>query len=175
MDADKFDVAETGVLTASAEQWEQARSRFAVLSELVDRSSIGTAVVEDTAQQMGVSPRRVYVLLSKLRNGGGSVTDLLVSAPAGGRGRSRVPAEVEEVIAEHINRQFLARQKLSVAALHRRIALACHHAGLPIPAPPPAEATVETYASTDTSSATERSRSIRRRFEVFSRTHFRDL
>ena len=34
MDADKFDVAETGVLTASAEQWEQARSRFAVLSEL---------------------------------------------------------------------------------------------------------------------------------------------
>ena len=134
MDADKFDVAETGVLTASAEQWEQARSRFAVLSELVDRSSIGTAVVEDAAQQLGVSPRRVYVLLSKLRNGGGSVTDLLVSAPAGGRGRSRVPAEVEEVIAEHINREFLARQKLSVAALHRHIALACHRAGLPIPA-----------------------------------------
>lgn len=134
MDADKFDVAETGVLTASAEQWEQARSRFAVLSELADRSSIGTAVVEDAAQQLGVSPRRVYVLLSKLRNGGGSVTDLLVSAPAGGRGRSRVPAEVEEVIAEHINREFLARQKLSVAALHRHIALACHRAGLPIPA-----------------------------------------
>ena len=128
MDADKFDVAETGVLTASAEQWEQARSRFAVLSELVDRSSIGTAVVEDAAQQLGVSPRRVYVLLSKLRNGGGAVTDLLVSAPVGGRGRSRMPTEVEEVIAEHINREFLARQKLSVAALHRRIALACHRA-----------------------------------------------
>nr|WP_300500768.1 Mu transposase C-terminal domain-containing protein [uncultured Rhodococcus sp.] len=134
MDADKFDVAETGVLTASAEQWEQARSRFAVLSELVDRSSIGTAVVEDAAQQLGVSPRRVYVLLSKLRNGGGAVTDLLVSAPVGGRGRSRMPTEVEEVIAEHINREFLARQKLSVAALHRRIALACHRAGFPIPA-----------------------------------------
>lgn len=81
MDADKFDLAETGVLTASAEQWEQARSRFAVLSELMDRSSIGTAVVEDAAQQLRVSPRRVYALLSRLRNGGGSVTELLVSAP----------------------------------------------------------------------------------------------
>jgi transposase len=103
-DADKFDV-EAGVLTASAEQWEQARSRFAVLSELMNRSSMGTAVVEDAAQKLGVSPRRVYVLLSRLRNEGGSVTDLLISAPAGGRGSSRVPAEVEEVIAEHIDRE----------------------------------------------------------------------
>lgn len=71
MDADKFDVVEAGVLTASAEQWEQARSRFAVLAELVGRSSIGTAVVEDAAQQLGVSRRQVYEMLSRLRNGGG--------------------------------------------------------------------------------------------------------
>ncbi|WP_256991943.1 MULTISPECIES: Mu transposase C-terminal domain-containing protein [unclassified Rhodococcus (in: high G+C Gram-positive bacteria)] len=134
MDADRFDVVEAGVLTASAEQWEQARSRFAVLSGLLDRGSIGAAAVEDAAEQLGVSARRVYVLLSRLRNGEGVVTDLLVSVPAGGRGRSRVPVEVEDVITEHINREFLARQKLSVAALHRRIALACHRAGLPIPA-----------------------------------------
>ena len=134
MDADKFDVVEAGVLTASAEQWEQARSRFAVLSGLLDRGSVGAAAVEDAAEQLGVSARRVYVLLSRLRNGEGVVTDLLVSVPAGGRGRSRVPVEVEDVITEHINREFLARQKLSVAALHRRIALACHRAGLPIPA-----------------------------------------
>ncbi|WP_032405558.1 Mu transposase C-terminal domain-containing protein [Rhodococcoides fascians] len=134
MDAEKFDVVEAGVLTASAEQWEQARSRFAVLAELVDRSSIGTAVVEDAAQQLGVSQRQVYEMLSRLRNGGRAVTDLLISAPAGGRGRPRVSADVEEVIAEHITRHFMARQKLSVAALHRRIALACHRAGLPVPA-----------------------------------------
>ncbi|CAH0318260.1 MAG: transposase [Mycobacterium sp.] len=134
MDAEKFDVVEAGVLTASAEQWEQARARFAVLNELMNRSAIGTSAVEDAAQQLSVSPRRVYALLSILRNGEGAVTDLLVSAPAGGRGRSRVPDEVEDVITEHINREFLARQKLSVAALHRRIAQACHRAGLPIPA-----------------------------------------
>lgn len=54
MNAAKFDVAETGVLTASAEQWEKARSRFTVLSELMDQSSIGTSVVEDAAQQWGM-------------------------------------------------------------------------------------------------------------------------
>ena len=37
MDAEKFDVVEAGVLTASAEQWEQARARFAVLNELMNR------------------------------------------------------------------------------------------------------------------------------------------
>ncbi|MBY6438474.1 hypothetical protein HQ602_19050 [Rhodococcus kroppenstedtii] len=103
MDAEKFDVVEAGVLTASAEQWEQARARFAVLNELMNRSAIGTSAVEDAAQQLSVSPRRVYALLSILRNGEGAVTDLLVSAPAGGRGRSRVPDEVEDVITEHIN------------------------------------------------------------------------
>ncbi|MDV8009301.1 hypothetical protein [Rhodococcus sp. IEGM 1318] len=47
MDAEKFDVVEAGVLTASAEQWEPARSRFTVLNELMNRSAIGTSAVED--------------------------------------------------------------------------------------------------------------------------------
>ena len=43
MDAENFDVVEAGVLTASAEQWERARSRFAVLNGLMNRSAIGTS------------------------------------------------------------------------------------------------------------------------------------
>lgn len=43
-------------------------------------------------------------------------------------------AGVEEVIAEHLAKEFLKRQKLSVAAVHRRIALSCHRLGLPVPA-----------------------------------------
>ncbi|MBY3989330.1 transposase family protein, partial [Rhodococcus fascians] len=130
----ELDVVETGVLTASGERWAQAETRFAVLAPLLEMHPVRLAAVDDAAERLGLSRRRVYALLGKLRDGTGTVTDLLTKVSPGGRGRSRVAAEVEEVIGDHLTRYFLHRQKLSVAALHRRIALACHRAGLPVPA-----------------------------------------
>jgi putative transposase len=134
VDPDKLDVVETGVLTASGERWSQAEARFAVLAPLLEMHSVRSEAVDDAAQRLGLSRRQVYTLVGRLRNGTGTVTDLLTKVSSGGRGRSRVTAAVEEVIGDHLTRSFLHRQKLSVAALHRRIALACHRAGLPVPA-----------------------------------------
>ncbi|MDV6233594.1 Mu transposase C-terminal domain-containing protein [Rhodococcus cercidiphylli] len=134
MDPDKLDVVETGVLTASGERWSQAEARFAVLAPLLEMHPVRSEAVDDATQRLGLSRRQVYTLVGRLRNGTGTVTDLLTKVSSGGRGRSRVTAEVEEVIGDHLTRYFLHRQKLSVAALHRRIALACHRAGLPVPA-----------------------------------------
>ena len=122
------------MLTASGERWSQAEARFAVLAPLLEMHSVRSEAVDDAAQRLGLSRRQVYTLVGRLRNGTGTVTDLLTKVSSGGRGRSRVAAEVEEVIGDHLTRYFLHRQKLSVAALHRRIALACHRAGLPVPA-----------------------------------------
>lgn len=134
MDPDKLDVIETGVLTASGERWSQAETRFAVLSPLLKTYPVRSEAADDAAHRLGLSRRQVYTLLGRLRDGTGTVTDLLTKVSSGGRGRSRVSTDVEEVIADHLTRYFLHRQKLSVAALHRRIALACHRAGLPVPA-----------------------------------------
>ncbi|MBY6537593.1 DDE-type integrase/transposase/recombinase [Rhodococcus sp. BP-349] len=133
MDVDKLDVTESGVLTASPQRWGQAESRFAVLAPLLETHPVGLSVVDDAAERLGLSRRQVYVLLDKLENGTGTVADLLVRRPSGGRGRSRVADAVEEIIAEQVGRHFLRRQKLSVAAVHRRIAVVCHRAGLPPP------------------------------------------
>ena len=133
MDVDKLDVIESGVLTASPERWKQAEFRFSVLAPLVEVHPVGLAVVDDAAERLGVSRRQVYALLSKLQNGTGTVADLLVRPSSGGRGRSRVSDAVEEIIAEQVGRHFLRRQKLTVAAVHRRIAVVCHGAGLPSP------------------------------------------
>ncbi|ORI13564.1 transposase [Rhodococcus sp. 1168] len=134
MDPDKLDVVETGVLTASGERWARAEARFAVLAPMSETHPVRLEMIDDVGQQLGLSRRHVYSLLARLRNGAGTVTDLLTHVSPGGRGSGRLPAEVEEIIGDHIARYFLHRQKLSVAALHRRIALACHRAGLPVPA-----------------------------------------
>ncbi|WP_256988667.1 Mu transposase C-terminal domain-containing protein [Rhodococcus sp. 05-2255-1e] len=140
MDVDKLDVIESGVLTASPKSWGQAESRFAVLAPLVETHPVGLSVVDDAAERLGLSRRQVYVLLDKLENGTGTVADLLVRRPSGGRGGTRVSDAVESIIAEQVGRHFLRRQKLSVAAVHRRIAVVCHRAGLL----PPSRNTVAT-------------------------------
>ncbi|MSX07060.1 MAG: helix-turn-helix domain-containing protein, partial [Actinobacteria bacterium] len=95
MDPDKLDVVETGVLTASGERWSQAEARFAVLAPLLEMHPVRSEAVDDAAQRLGLSRRQVYTLVGRLRNGTGTVTDLLTKVSSGGRGRSRVAAEVE--------------------------------------------------------------------------------
>lgn len=134
MDAERISIVESGVLTASDEQWELARSRFAVLAPLAGVDTVGFAAADEAAERLQLSRRQVYSLIDRIRCGSGTVTDLLIAPPSGGRGRGRVSAEVEEVIADYLAKEFLKRQKLSVAAIYRRIALACHRSGLRVPA-----------------------------------------
>ena len=107
MDPDKLDVAETGVLTASGERWAQAETRFAVLAPLLEMHPVRSEAADDAAHRLGLSRRQVYTLLGRLRNGTGTVTDLLTKVSSGGRGRSRVAAEVEEVIGDHLTRYYV--------------------------------------------------------------------
>ena len=90
MDPDKRDIVETGVLTASGERWSQAEARFAVLAPLLEMHSVRSEAVDDAAQRLGLSRRQVYTLVGRLRNGTGTVTDLLTKgkrydAPVEGR------------------------------------------------------------------------------------------
>lgn len=125
MDTDPSRVAADGQLTMSDAAWEQARNRASVIGALAERRSPSAAAVDQAAAELGVSRRRVYVLLARYRQGSGLVTDLAVRHSTGGRGRSRLPEPVEEIMRDLIRRRFLTRQKLSVAALHREIARAC--------------------------------------------------
>src|SRR3546814_15135279 len=93
MDPDKLDVVETGVLTASGERWSQAEARFGVLAPLLEMHPVRLEAVDDAAQRLGLSRRQVYTLVGRLRNGTGTVTDLLTKVSSGGRGRTRVMAE----------------------------------------------------------------------------------
>lgn len=134
MDGDDSGIPATGHLTMPDVAWEQARLRAHLISELAERDPVGLDAADRVAVELGISRRRVYVLLQLYRQGSGLVTDLASRRSDGGKGGQRLSEPVEQVIREIVRKRFLTRQKRSVASVHREVARTCAVQGLPAPA-----------------------------------------
>ena len=134
MDGGAVDVVERGVLTASEKVWSVAVRQAEVIGDLAREERVGVEVADAAAAGLGISQRQVYVLLRRWREGEGLVSDLLPRRSGGGRGRGRLPGEVEALLAEVIRTQYLGRQRRSVAAVYREVVRRCRIRGLPVPA-----------------------------------------
>lgn len=134
MTSDQRKITATDYLTMSELEWEQARARARVISQLAQSQPATHAAVDRATQELGVSRRQVYELLDRYRQGSGLVTDLISRRSSGGKGGSRLPEPVEQIIRETIRKRFLTRQKRSVSSVHREIVRLCARQGLPAPA-----------------------------------------
>lgn len=134
MDVEPERVGESGTLTMPDVVWDRTKSVSAVIGPLAARTIIGRAAVDEAASSLGVSPRQVYVLIKRHRDGSGLLTDLAPGRSSGGKGASRLSEEVEDLVRELVRKQFLTRQKRTLAAVYRDISAACRARGLPVPA-----------------------------------------
>ncbi|MBB3036539.1 Mu transposase C-terminal domain-containing protein [Hoyosella altamirensis] len=134
MEDDQNEIAASGLLAVPEPEWEQARLRSQVIGRLAERDPVSLAAVDEAAMQLGISRRRVYVLMKRYRQGSGLVTDLVPRRSDGGKGGARLAEPVEQVIRELVRQRYLTRQKRSIASLHREIVRACAARGLPAPA-----------------------------------------
>jgi len=128
------EVTATEQLTMSDQGWQLAVHRHRVISELALKQPASRALITEASDQLGVSPRQIYVLLERYRKGTGLVTDLISHRSNGGRGKSRLPEPVEQIIRETILKRYLTRQKRSVAVIHREISRLCARQGFKPPA-----------------------------------------
>ena len=128
------EVIERGVLTASEETWSVAVRRAEVIGVLAQERQVGLDAADAAAAELGVSRRQVYLLVHRWRAGEGLATDLLPRVSSGGRGRGRLAAEVEALLAEVIGSRYLNRQRRSVAAVYREVVRLCRMRGLQVPA-----------------------------------------
>lgn len=128
------EVVERGVLTASDEAWSVAVRQAEVIGRLAREPRVGVEAANAATAELGVSRRQVYVLLRRWRQGEGVVSDLLPGRSGGGRGRSRLPTEVEALLREVIRSRYLSRQRRSVAAVYKEVVRLCRARGLPVPA-----------------------------------------
>lgn len=100
--------------------------------------------MDAAASALGVSPRQVYVLIKRHRDGSGLLTDLAPGRSFGGKGTLRLSDEVENLGREMVRKQSLTRQKRTLAAVYRDIVAACRARGLPVPARNTAERRIRT-------------------------------
>lgn len=133
MDAKSVRIGEFGTLTMPDAVWDRTKLISAVIAPLAARAIVGRPAVDAVAASLGVSRRQVYVLIKRHRDGSGLLTDLAPGRSSGGKGTSRLPDEVEDLIRVMVRKQFLTRQKRTLAAVHRDIVAACRARGLPTP------------------------------------------
>lgn len=126
-------VAELGVLTASAEEWSVAVRRAEVIGRLAREPQVRIAEADEAAAELGISRRQVYGLLKRWRAGSGLASDLLARRSSGGRGRGRIPEEVEALLAEVIRSRYLTRQRRTVSAVYKEVVRQCRVRGLAVP------------------------------------------
>lgn len=130
MDAESVRIAESGTMTMPDVMWNRTKSVSAAIAPLAAQSIVGRVAVDAAAASLGISRQQVYVLIKRHRNGSGLLTDLAPGRSSGGKGTSRLVDEVEDLVRAMVRKQFLTRQKRTVAAVHRDIAVACRARGL---------------------------------------------
>lgn len=134
MEPESTKFTEQGVLTLSKEDWELALKRASIIAPLAALEIVGHQSADEAARELGVSRRQVYFLIQRFRQGEGLVTDLAPLHTSGGKGKGRLVEAVENIVRETIRKQFMTRQKLTVAKLYRGIKKECKTKGLPVPA-----------------------------------------
>lgn len=131
--SDDVQIVERGVLALSADAWEEARRRAALIGPLAT-GPVSHGAADAAAEQLGLSRRQVYVLVKSWRQGSGLVTDLAVARSDGGRGGGRLPEAVEAVIGEVLRTRYMTRQRPTLAAVYGDVVRACKAEGLRVPA-----------------------------------------
>ena len=125
---------ENGLLTLSDQAWAQAKRRAAIIIPLAAQAAVTQLEARAAAKTLGISHRQVYRLIARCRNGDGLVTDLAPGGSSGGRGKTRIPSEVEAIVADVIQSSYLSRQKRSIAAIAREVKMQCVKLGYQTPA-----------------------------------------
>lgn len=120
------------LLLVPDEDWREAQRRFAVIRPVVAAPRRTSQMVAEAAREAGVHPVTIYRWVDLyLRTE--RVSALLPVKRDGGRGRSRLAPEVEEIVNATIEDFYLNRQKRSVTKTCKEVERRCKNAGLEPP------------------------------------------
>lgn len=111
--------------------WAAATRRRDLLMQLAQQPDRTRADVDAVATKLGLKRRRTWELLRQVQASGGDIAGFL---PARGRARAkRLPAAVEAVIVQAIDRHYAKPSRPSLLSLSREVDKHCAAGGLPPP------------------------------------------
>jgi putative transposase len=123
-----------GTLALSDARWAAAQRRAVVIARLAALASVSASAAREAGQTLGLSERTIYRLLRLWQRSGGLVTSLAPRPSAGGRGRGRLSAAVEQFVTAAIRDEYLSKQKKRAEAVVRAVRDRCRAAGITPPA-----------------------------------------
>ncbi|HEV7582302.1 MAG TPA: Mu transposase C-terminal domain-containing protein [Mycobacterium sp.] len=116
-------------LSASDEDWAEAVRREALIRPLIGSPRLNAQMIEEAAQGLAVSNRRIYSLLRAFRDG--PVTASLLRRTSGRKNGSRhLDEAIEEQIEAAIKTVYLTREKPTLRKVLGEVARNCRAAGL---------------------------------------------
>lgn len=134
MDSNESVLIEQGLLSASDGEWDCARLRTEVIAPLAQLKVITWELADNAAEKLGLSRRQIYALIKRYRHGQGLVSDMLLNKSHGGKGKSRLPEAVEQIVREVLRSHYLNKQKLSETVIWNEIKQRCRKLNLSVPA-----------------------------------------
>lgn len=114
-----------GVSELSESDWQTAKNRFEILAPIIR----GEQSVYTVARQSGVGKSTLYRWLEKYERTG-LLTSLVNDENNGGRGKNRLPEEVDSIIKSVIEARYLTKQKITVKKVCQEVAMRCRDTGL---------------------------------------------
>lgn len=126
------------LVTISDADWAEAKRREAIIRPLAEQANCSRTQAALAAQTLGLTARRIYMLIRDYRHSGGLLTSLVVTQTGGGRGKSRLSGEQNTLIREVIEAIYLNRQRSPVSRVIEEVKRRCHQAGIK----PPSEGTI---------------------------------
>lgn len=145
--------------------WAEAKRRAQILAPLAALDTCPQSVVQTAATAMGCSVRHLYTLLRAYRASGETVSALVPAAPSGGKGKGRLAADREAIIATTIEEAYLTPQKRTAQRIVEEVRRRCYRAQLPPPADNTVRRRLRALRADDTLRRREGARRARQQFD----------
>ena len=105
--------------------WNIGKQRAEIIEPLAKSAICSRKMILEAANKLELSTRYVYRLIHSYRQSHGLMTSIIPQKPNGGKGRSRLSKQQEELINQVIDKFYLTSQKLSPAKIVEEIRKQC--------------------------------------------------
>lgn len=132
--SERTESSDTEIALIEDKDWQEAQRRFSIIRPLLSYPRRTREMVTESARTAGVHTATLYRWMETYERTG-RVSSLLPPKRDGGRGRSRLGGEVEEIIRTTIQDFYLHKQQRSMQQTCCEVEKRCRNAGLKPPHP----------------------------------------
>lgn len=125
------EVVNRNMLELTDSDWEIAQNRFRIIRPVLENRG-DLKIVESAAEEAKVDKATIYRWVGRYEQTG-SIASILGKKKTGGRGKSRLSEELEQIIQKCIEEVYLTSFRKSINYLIRAIAFECNKADIKMP------------------------------------------